>query len=161
MASRLYSVRASDGKGEGVFASKDIPSGTVIMRDQKTMTLERPFPTGQFIAQQVQRAFSQLLERDQKKFLHLHEGSRTFKSKLLRIYKANAFGEVNGNRDIGYLYLEVSKLNHLCVPNAEILESEGADGNAASVVAVRKIEKGHEVLICMYAPFEGPIPKDL
>ena len=113
------------------------------------MELKRP-RSGQFTDQQVQQAFSQLLEKDQEKFLQLHEGCRAFETKLLRIYKANAFGSGLGGC---HICLNISKLNHSCVPNAELSEGEGDDA-AVDIVAVKEIKKGEEVFISKYSPKE-------
>lgn len=147
MSAQLYTLRASPGRGEGLFATRNITSGTTILQDTKTMQLQRP-RSSQFTDQQVQEAFSKLLELDQKKFLKLHEGSRAFATKLLRIYKANAFG---AKTDGGYILLEVSKLNHSCVPNAELGGTEKCEIEVTAVIAVRDIRRGKDIFICMSA----------
>ncbi|KAK3702041.1 hypothetical protein LTR37_015155 [Vermiconidia calcicola] len=135
----LYAVKPSPDKGLGVFATKPIKSGTVIVRDHVIMKIRRP--ECDVTSQQVQGAFDALSKEDQAAFMALHEGNLPYKTKLLRIYKANAFGdEVHA-----WVYLKLARLNHSCAPNAEITETDNeAD---VKVVALKPIQKGEEVLI--------------
>lgn len=143
MSSKFCTVRAAPGKGEGMFATKNIPAGTTILKDRAVMHLQQ-LPGRQLTAQQIQEALSYLSEKDQKKFFQLHEGSRALETKIQRIYKANAFGDRSAAQ---VLCLDISKLNHSCVPNAE--QCEGADDKERLLVALKDIKKGEEIYICM------------
>lgn len=73
-----YEIKSSDGKGEGVFATRDIAVGEVIMEDDKTMVTTS--------TTSVLRAFEDLSLDDQTRFLQLHEGGKSYFSKIQRIY---------------------------------------------------------------------------
>ncbi|KAK5134264.1 hypothetical protein LTR08_006808 [Meristemomyces frigidus] len=145
----VYEGRPSPGGGNGVFAKKDIKPGTTIMKDQMVMQITKSGP--QHTDDEVRHAFNQLRPDQQAQFLALHEGSRTFKTRLLRIYKANAFGHGN----VSHIYLDISRINHACVPNAEL--DLGPDDTSASVtvVAIRPILRDEEVLICYNPMFSS------
>ena len=145
---KLYEVKQSPGKGHGVFTTQSIASGTTIIHDKTVMKLVA-FPGVQLSHQQVRQAFTQLSTDDQSEFLKLHEGNRPLQTKLLRIYKANAFG----NDKHQWINIVVSKINHSCVPNAEFL-GPNLEGEVR-VVAVKPIEKGEEISICYNDVFEG------
>ncbi|KAK3722767.1 hypothetical protein LTR37_002339 [Vermiconidia calcicola] len=135
----LYAVKPSPDKGLGVFATRPVKPGTVIIRDHVSMKIRRP--EYDVTSQHVQSAFDALSKEDQAAFMALHEGNLPYNTKLLRIYKANAFGdEVHA-----WVYLKLARLNHSCAPNAEITEPY----NEADVklVALKPIRKGEEVLI--------------
>ena len=53
------------------------------------------------------------------------------------IYKTNTFTDG--------VYLQMSRVNHSCRPNAEISDS---DSNTADLRALRKIKEGDEITIC-------------
>jgi SET domain-containing protein len=148
----LYTVRASPGKGEGVFATKDISPGTIIMKDKRIMVLHRR-DFQQLDPSQVHRAFDSLLQTELERFMKLHEGQRALPTKLMRIYKANAWGEDTKTGARSFLFLDISKFNHSCVPDAEV--EEDSEKGSAVVVALRKIRKGEEVLICKSCTHRG------
>lgn len=121
-----YVVQPSPGKGEGVFARRNLAPGTVILSDQATCKIFKP---GIHITENdVLEAYQKLNAADQERFMGLHESHRLLSSKLLRIYKANCF---RTNDDGTVLFLEISKFNHSCVPNA----SKEVEGDVANIVA--------------------------
>ena len=135
----LVIVKPSIGKGDGVFASKALEPGDVMMRDSVKMKLHRG--PNDVTNGQVQQAFNSLSKEDQASFMHLHEGDPRFETKVMRTFKANAFSAP----PFGTIYLKFSNLNHSCNPNAEMTE---LDNEAHSkLVAIRPIAKGEEVFI--------------
>lgn len=93
----------------------------------------------------VKRAFDKLNQTDKDAFLQLHEGSKPYKSKLARIYQANAF------RDNGcfYLHLDISRINHSCLPNAAISRGRNPElpSTCVELIADKHIAKGEEISI--------------
>ena len=132
-----------------MFATKSIAPGTIIVRDKIALHLMRPH-IGQSTSDQVQQAFSRLNAKDQKKFLQLHEGHRAFDTKLLRIYKANAFSNDDSSC---HIYPNISNINHSCVPNAELEPGDDSNSGLKAVRATQQISKGEEVFI------SKPFPK--
>jgi len=136
----VYDVKRSPNKGFGVFAKYALPPGTLILQDKTIMRL--PSKSTQYTDEEVHQAFEQLSEKDQARVLERHEGHRAFKTKLMRIFKANAFGDQHYTR----LYPNVSRINHSCVPNAEMGAGDDND-DETKVIATQAIGKGEEIFI--------------
>ncbi|KAI7082940.1 hypothetical protein KC352_g41149, partial [Hortaea werneckii] len=84
-----YEVKPSlERGGLGVFASRTIPPGTVIMHDPAVMKLKLKHI--QFTDEEIRDSFNLLSDPDKIRVLKLHEGHRPFKTRLMRIYKANS-----------------------------------------------------------------------
>lgn len=146
---KLWTVKKSDGKGEGVFATQDIPAGTVIMHDHPIMSFysTQRSPT----SKEIKKLFKGLSQEQQRKFLNLHEGHRPLSTKLLRIYKANTFEVDRGT----VILLDASKLNHSCVPNVERTDTiPGKEGKDLWIVTVKPVAKGDEILIRYIGEFD-------
>lgn len=73
-------------------------------------------------------------------FSNLHEGHRPFKTKLLRVYRANGHMDDKGG---SIVLLNISRINHSCKPNALVDDT----GHTTSVLALRTISKDEEVLV--------------
>ena len=142
-ASDVYEIRPSAEKGNGVFALRDIKPGEVVMIDHQVMQIYGGGTTRmiQHTDDEVRQAFDKLQPDQQAQFLVLHEGSRPFKTKLLRIFKTNAFGGAEG----AYIYLNISAINHSCLPNAQVIPRID---EVAEVMATQAIARNEEILIC-------------
>ncbi|KAK4575195.1 hypothetical protein LTR86_001047 [Recurvomyces mirabilis] len=174
-----FEIRPSQGKGQGVFATSTIPSGTTIMQDRRIMRIPQSNRSvfSRATEREVEQAFIQMSRHDQGRYLAMSTGFATNndpqeeaartgllgrdyyhttgresadnKRRLLNIYRANAFGEEGGGEK--YIFFDICRINHACVPNAELLNQ--GDGGVADevvnfVVALRTITEGEEVLIC-------------
>ncbi|GAB1729414.1 hypothetical protein NU195Hw_g4365t1 [Hortaea werneckii] len=147
-----YEVKPSPKRGGlGVFASRTITPGTVIMHDPAVMKLKLKHI--QFTDEEIRESFNLLSDTDKIRVLKLHEGHRPFKTRLMRIYKANSFGA----KGFTMLHVDLSRVNHSCVPNADRQDdTENVEKtDAANLVAIRTIAKGEEILICYNSNFEG------
>ncbi|KAK5718959.1 hypothetical protein LTR17_015465 [Elasticomyces elasticus] len=143
-----YEVRDSPGKGSGCFATEDIEAGTLIMKDARLMHVKKTEHRALTHAE-VHQAFETLDHDQQSQFLLLHEGTRPYKSKVMRIYMNNTFRDKFDN----YMLLEISKLNHSCTPNAE-RDPDVADKTIDQLLAVKDIAKGEEIYHSYYGdPF--------
>ncbi|KAK3671843.1 SET domain-containing protein 5 [Recurvomyces mirabilis] len=175
----LFQIRPLQGKGQGVFATSIIPSGTTIMQDRKIMRSPQSNRSvfSHATETEVERAFNGMSRHNQERYLAMSTGGATNndpqekaertgplerdsyhttgrestdnKQKLLDIYRANAFGEDGGGEK--YMFFDICRINHACVPNAELLNQgdEGvADGGLETVVALQTIDKGEEITIC-------------
>ena len=155
-ASPLLEVRSSAGKGQGVFATRDIAVGTTILEDLPTMIIRNDNPTEVDVhlaflklrydhsnsSQPLSHANILSSEPDQDLFRSLHEGSRDFKTRLARIYHENCFE----NHGSCFICLHVSRVNHSCMPNAVL---NGADDlSSEDLMAINPIKQGEEIFIC-------------
>ncbi|KAK4896630.1 hypothetical protein LTR27_005550 [Elasticomyces elasticus] len=136
----LYEVKESPGKGRGVFATTDIEPGTVIMEESRLMHVEK-IPYRALTEAEIHQAFDNLSTPDKARFLALHEGSRSYPSKIMRIYMNNTFRGASEN----FILLEISLLNHSCTSNAE-RDPQMEDESTENLLAVKKIAKGEEIL---------------
>ena len=134
-----------------MFATRAISSGTRILRDKSVMHLKGS--TLRLDQGEIMVELKKMSSPDQQKFLSLHEGLRSFPTKEMRIWKANAFN----TGDDSYVYLDISRFNHSCLPNAETEENH--EGGTADVYAIRDIAKGEEVFICYNSIYYGATRK--
>jgi hypothetical protein len=141
---KLYEIKPSPGKGLGVFATQDIPAGKVIVQDKAVMQLPGGLSNLSLTEEAVVKALKKLSPKDQARFLALHEGSRNVPGKHLRIYKANLFmsPDFAGNGDMrSFIPLEMSRINHSCVPNSGWTDINGP----VELLAMKNIRKGEEI----------------
>ncbi|KAK0861501.1 hypothetical protein LTR87_016937 [Friedmanniomyces endolithicus] len=141
-----YMVKHSPGKGSGVFALRPRAAGTCVMEDRAVMKI--PMTSLQFGDEEIRSSFEALTAAQKAQFLALHEGHRSVNTRLARISNANAFGIHN---DASYLYLDVSRINHSCCPNAAV----GEIADAMQILAIRPIEKGEEIFISYHSMMTG------
>lgn len=144
---KLYEIKPSAGRGNGVFATADLQPGTTVMSDKVGLRLEQYH--GILEHEDVQRVFDRLSRHDQKRFLELHEGHRPLPTKLVRICKANGFGDTSSSSL--RVYLEISRINHSCVPNAELGELD----ESTKVFAIKPISRGEEIFISYQEQFQA------
>lgn len=135
----LYKVDSSPGKGQGIFVTKAITAGTVILQDNMIMLIRKDVST--VTNQDVRVAFERLSPSEQTQFMSLHEGKERAKTQMMRKYRTNIFG----GEDYCFLCLNISKANHSCLPNASIAGVSGS--NSRVLIAARDLDVGEEVLI--------------
>lgn len=116
------------------------------MEDRAVMKI--PMTSLQFGDEEIRSSFEALTAAQKAQFLALHEGHRSVNTRLARISNANAFGIHN---DASYLYLDVSRINHSCCPNAAV----GEIADAMQILAIRPIEKGEEIFISYHSMMTG------
>lgn len=86
---KMYAIKTSPGKGRGIFATKAIASGTMIMKDRVAMKVHKMGPS--IREADVMKRFDLLSKANQERFLELHEGNRQYESKIFRIWKGMYF----------------------------------------------------------------------
>jgi len=143
----LWEVKESPGKGRGIFATQDLPRGTLIMLEEPAMRV-RHAPNQPCSQEAVQAAFNAMTVEQEERFMRLSaEGRKDKTTKLLRIFDTNFF---TGNvLDVSCICLNLSLLNHSCVENASWHIRLQADNFL--VTATSFIPKGDEITI-NYAP---------
>lgn len=72
----------------------------------------------------------------------------------MRIFKANAFEDRHGK---SWICFDISRLNHSCVPNAELDGSvnDGSEGMGDNLQAIRDIAAGDEIFINYHSVLDG------
>ncbi|KAK5688847.1 hypothetical protein LTS10_000826 [Elasticomyces elasticus] len=139
----LYKLKQSPGKGLGIFATQHIKPGTTIMRHRVLMKVYKPDhrPPDEAL---VVAAYNFLDNSQKESFLRLHEGSRPYSSKVMRIYMANSFRSCTEFSN--YVLPKMSRVNHSCTPNTE-KAADDDDKNVEILVAAKSIAKGEEIFL--------------
>ena len=130
---QAFEIRKSPGKGYGMFATKPISQGTLILHEQPLLFV--PNCEDDDPDDEVMRAFAKLSKANQDQYMELHEGTG-YENKVLRIFHANCFS-IHGD-DGRSIYKLICRINHACVAN-----SWHYDGN---VIATRDINVGEEIV---------------
>ena len=98
--SPLYIIKASLGKGLGMFATKDIPRGTRILAEEPFFSLkDRPLisESDPYAPNEILNAYDRLPASQQHKYMGLHCPERSDCSRGVSIYEANCFEMGSGN----------------------------------------------------------------
>jgi hypothetical protein len=87
--SEIYTWKSSPGKGNGIFANRALPPGTLIMRDVEVMKIPNELfkPQDDQHFDPTQDAFDSLSLAEKSDFLQLHEGDQPLPSRVARIFK--------------------------------------------------------------------------
>lgn len=136
-----FTVSPIPNKGYGCLATRPISPGEIILRENAIMRI--PHPAQTLTAAHMTTAFQKLSSTEKTSVMALHEGThRTdLSSQLLRIFKANTFG----NGDACWLHPTISRFNHSCVPNATTHNDPCCLGDEAQIVAEKDIAQGEEI----------------
>lgn len=143
-ASALYYIKASPGKGLGMFATRDIRKGTRILSEKPFFTLSnrpRISESDPYAPNDISKAFDRLPASEQRKFMGLHCPKRPGCSLGVSIYEANCFEMGSGT----CICLDASRINHSCVPNAHY--SWNSSIQRQTLHAVKDISKDEEITI--------------
>ncbi|KAF2731532.1 SET domain-containing protein [Polyplosphaeria fusca] len=146
-----WHVTPSPGKGLGVFATRALEEGTIVMREAPSLLITPPPIVPGYgynvteVGLRVQSAFDSLSPALQSEILSLHahfkpgESSSTAFARLKAIFRSNAY---NTGKDIG-LFPKIARINHSCRPNAGYVWNERLGRRV--VFANRRIEEGEEI----------------
>lgn len=146
--SALYIIKASPGKGLGMFAAVNIEKGTRILAEKPFFSLvERPelSESDGYALDEISEAFGRLSVGDQDKYMSLHCPERPDCNALVSIYEANCYEMGSG----ACICLDASRINHSCIPNAHF--SWNTNIERETLHAVNDIFKGEEITIS-YCP---------
>ena len=135
-----YIVKASPGKGQGVFAARDLLKGERILVDRPFFAVTKPYNY-----HKVLRAFENLSFSNRRLYMQLSCPDRSDDiqlSDVMRIFEANCFNI--GER--AAIFLKATRFNHSCLPNTYYSWSE----TRAEIVfhSMVPIPKGEEMTIC-------------
>lgn len=140
----LYIIKASPGKGLGMFATRDISKGTRIVAEKPFFSLtHRPEVSSSdpHAQNDISKAYHSLPTSEQLKYMSLHCPERPDCSRVFSIYEANCFEMGLGT----CICLHASRINHSCVPNAHY--SWNSRIEQETVHAVKEIVEGEEITI--------------
>ncbi|KFX91197.1 hypothetical protein V490_06040 [Pseudogymnoascus sp. VKM F-3557] len=138
---------SSPGKGWGVFATRPITCGTLILKEAPLFVIAKHHK--KITEADIFAAVQQLPLHEMHQFLQLrYNGGRPFTS-LTHVNAENSFAlpDPNGAPRHG-LFVLLSRLNHSCVPNSKIPDSDVGDGEVLSCFATRDIAVGEEITFC-------------
>ncbi|KAF2472701.1 SET domain-containing protein [Lindgomyces ingoldianus] len=148
-----FIIKQSPGKGLGVFATRAMEPGTVIMEDAPTILIRPPrmhegigYPLDA-IQILIGEAFDALSEGDQADVLSLSahvlpgEADETEYHRLKTVFRSNAYSTGN---EIG-LFTKIARINHSCRPNSGYYWTERLRKRV--VYATRPIAEGEEISV--------------
>ncbi|KAI1381784.1 hypothetical protein F4677DRAFT_3952 [Hypoxylon crocopeplum] len=141
---KLYTVTPIPGKGSGFLATRDIPKGTRILLEAPAFKIPGSVGAAATAERIVLREVRNLSQDQQRAFLSLHnakgpEGHSPF----LGTAMTNVL-PLGDDGDAG-LFLEASRLNHSCRPNAQHVWNAAL--GCLTVHALRDVAAGCEITI--------------
>ncbi len=154
---QIFEIRATEGKGQRVFATKDISRGTRIMSEEPFIICKKIWDLSDVISQ-----FEGLSPDSRRRVFELHcnrkddrdtARKKMFESRpaslvlsvedqvtILAIYETNCFFISVSSSG---LFATASRMNHSCVPNVHHCWNESL--NHQTVHTVRDIKAGEEI----------------
>ncbi|KAK2877135.1 hypothetical protein FQN49_001379 [Arthroderma sp. PD_2] len=141
-----FELKPSPGKGWGVFATKNIKKGALILREKPLFVIRAPLEG--CIELEIVAAFQKLTPTEKRQFLCLRDnGSEVFKCMTDAFVDNNSTVSSilkNGANDYPArgLFILHSRFNHSCVPNTK---APFTGKKAISTYATRDIVAGEEL----------------
>lgn len=139
----IWRVESIPGKDKGVIATQDIIPGTLIMSDPALITTEC-VSSMETAEKDIARALRVLPKESQRAYLSLHN-NYPGKNPLQNIIRSNGYPLGHANAEAGGIFLNVSRINHSCRPNAK--HTWNSDLQRETVYAVRPICEGEEITV--------------
>ena len=140
-----YVIKKADGKGQGVYASQDIPRGTRILVDKPFFAVTKPY-----ILSTVTDKFEQMSLTRRKTYMQFSCPDRPDDrqmSDVTRIFEANCF-------NIDYsaaIFQTATRFNHSCLPNTYYSWNEARRELVCQ--AMIDVGEGEELTIAYGRPF--------
>ncbi|CAI6339021.1 unnamed protein product [Periconia digitata] len=154
-SAQLWEARPSPGKGMGVFATRALEPGDIILEEPPIIKIIPPdfrdgaaYPLSS-IDMLLNSAFDALSEEKQAEVMSLHahltpgeENKESANRMLIPIFRSNAYIVGKTNTELG-LFPKGARINHSCRPNSSQVWIDKIGKRV--VRAVRHIEEGEEV----------------
>lgn len=140
-----YTVKASPGKGQGIFAARPISKGEPILLDTPFFLVQKPYNT-----QKVLSTFERMPLSKRLQYMQLSCPNRPDSINLIdvmRIFEANCFNI--GDR--AAIFHTATRFNHSCLPNTYYAWDSAR--HEISFHAMLPIAQGSEMTICYGRPF--------
>ncbi|KAK0478852.1 hypothetical protein IW261DRAFT_1608306 [Armillaria novae-zelandiae] len=144
-----YTIRDVPGAGKGMFTTKNIAPGDLILREHPVVVIPEVIPTmngapSQFIPLAVQN----LPPKEKEAFLQLHD-CKNFPDKVKGIVDTNAMniGRLPGPFEGSFagVALGLSRINHSCAPNA--ICTWHTPSFTFNITAFKPIKAGEQIFI--------------
>jgi len=165
---QIFEIKATEGKGQGVFATQDISRGTRIMSEEPLIICKKIWDLSDVISQfeglspDSQRVIFELYcnrrdDRDTARWLKFESRPASLvlsvedQVTILAIYETNCFSIRAG---CSGLFATASRMNHSCLPNAH--HCWNGSLNRKTVHAVRDIKAGEEIFTTYISLCRGP-----
>ncbi|KAI5464358.1 hypothetical protein BGZ63DRAFT_401314 [Mariannaea sp. PMI_226] len=142
---QMYQIKTLQGKGKAFIATRNISKGTRIFTETPLFKLPDCVWEGGFAEDATLLELKGLSRAQQRAFFELHNVHARQHSPVLGIVQSNLLpltGEDDGSSG---LFLEASRINHSCRPNAQ--HSWNADLECLVVHAMEDIKAGCEITI--------------
>jgi len=140
---QLLKIRPSKG-GRGLFATQDLPTGTLILLEMPALTLRRPDDLQSLSNEIIQQAFDAMTPADQERFMQLSSsGHKDKTTESSRIFHTNALS--SDDSQVRYLCFNLALMNHSCMENASW--TFRSQTGKFFVTSIRDIRKDEEITI--------------
>lgn len=144
----MYAVKEIPGKGLGLVATTLILKGTRILSEAPLFRVPQ-FSTSKIQAiKSLSKIVSALSAEDQQAFLLLHNSFEDNKNRALSIVRTNSL-PLGYNASEGGIFIEASRINHACLPNAQNNWNESLQ--RLTIHATRDIDIDEEITIMYLA----------
>ncbi|KAJ4329791.1 hypothetical protein N0V87_010556 [Didymella glomerata] len=151
-----FRLAASPGRGWGAFATRKIAAGSVIAREAALFTISKPHALIE--DRDIRAALSTLPPGSRQQFYSLRDNGDAKFHYLIDAFCENCF-RVPSSSSVTYdsahgfgCYILLSRINHSCIPNAKIPDSN-IEGTSIACFATRDIEEGEEITFCYNTDF--------
>ena len=141
---RLYTIQEISGKGYGLVAATTIIKGTRILSESSLFSVPRHGNSKKNLRDSISKKVSGLLEEQQQAFHSLHNSFEDEDGPEFGRARTNAL-PLGSNATIGGVFLDSSRINHSCNPNAQNTWNENLE--KLTIHAIRDIPKGDEITI--------------
>ncbi|KFY82379.1 hypothetical protein V498_08613, partial [Pseudogymnoascus sp. VKM F-4517 (FW-2822)] len=146
-----FELKLSPDKGWGAFATRPIPTGTLILQEAPLFIISKPHT--EIIETDISNAVKQLALHEIEQFDRLrYNGGQRF-THLTHACAENSFSlpKPSGVQHHGFFVL-LSRLNHSCMPNSNIPDTN-IEGDVIACFATRDIAVGEEITFCYNEDF--------
>ncbi|OBT77464.1 hypothetical protein VF21_05231 [Pseudogymnoascus sp. 05NY08] len=146
-----FELKPSPGKGWGAFATRPIPLGGLILREMPLFVIPKHY--SEITEIDVRAAVQQLPLHEKQRFHQLrYNGGQPFR-RLTHACAENSFALPNPSGPSYYgVFVLLSRLNHSCVPNSNIPDSN-VENMEIACFATRDIAVGEEITFCYNEDF--------
>ncbi|KAG0156773.1 hypothetical protein PDIDSM_3954 [Penicillium digitatum] len=146
-----FELRPSLGKGWGVFATRRIDRGALILSEKPTFIIRRSHTD--ITDYHIAMAFQQLSPSQKAHFLLLRDNGPSCLTSMNKAFAENSFNVTSDldEPEAHGLFPLHSRFNHSCIPNCKV---PTVSREVISSFATRDIEVGEEINLCYYSDFE-------
>ena len=143
---KFYTQELISGKGQGLVATQDIPRGTRILAEKPLFKIPVEGTSPKVVEMEIANKLKLLSKDELRAFLSLRNNVPGTSTPFLNIVRTNSLPLGHGSQTTeGGVFLEVSRINHACLPNCQ--HTWNTDIGQETIHAVKDIHKGEELTI--------------